>query len=435
MDYNNPNYAYPTDFRPARTEIDGEEITPENAIWDQDTQEGALQPDQYLPWNEQQLRHHSGFGLPFDSSSSSSSSRTTLPNPQQSHPLRYQPYQIPPNSHTLPHVPQSHSLNQPDPFPHFDLADPSFLLPDSEGTLKEWQEDKDTDRRDSNSSTQHSGHSGGSRENSDPTSIRSLATAATTANTHGAKRHINEGLPAFVGNGAEAVESEQSGAPKKVVKKADKSCRKCRYEQIFPPHAKVFLTRLTGTSCNFRDRRVRCDRIFPVCDRCRKRRETCAYVDNVNVDEFEEGGDAQKVVELQSKVAALEKQLKTMGSNPSPADESSSSAISPPERRSQYGRSGAIDGSPNSGTSSNVSGRNPSRTPPSNLDANSSSIASGIGDIYTNQLRFKPDEMDNLTSYLMGRTVSFANLGHSNPNWRLGEPAVIKQLTIHLMEG
>jgi hypothetical protein len=35
----------------------------------------------------------------------------------------------------------------------------------------------------------------------------------------------------------------------------------------------------------------------------------------------------------------------------------------------------------------------------------------------------------------MGMGVSYANLGHSNPNWKLGEPAVMKQLTIHLIEG
>ena len=432
MDYNNPNYGYPTEFRPPppATFQDGgeEEITPENAMWDQDTRDGTLQQDQYLPWNQQQQQQQhleqpqTAFGVSFDSPSSSS--RTTRPNPLQSHSLRYEPYQIPSNSHTLPHVP--HSLNQPDPFPQFDLADPSFLLPASDGTLKDWQGARDADRRDSNSSTQHSRESGeGSRKNSDPV----VGSTATTSNPHGAKRQINEGLPTFVGYGGEAGATEQSGVSKKVVKKADKSCRKCRYGQSFSPQKPSTTRESDRYFCYYRDRRVRCDRIFPVCDRCRKRRETCAYVDNVNVDEFEEGGDAQKVVDLQSKVAALEKQLKTMGSNPSPADESSSSAISPTERRK-------IDGSPSSGnSSSNASGSNPSRTPPGNVEGTSSSIVSGIGDIYTNQLRFKPDEMENLTSYLMGRSISFANLGHSNPNWRLGEPAVIKQLTIHLMDG
>jgi hypothetical protein len=35
----------------------------------------------------------------------------------------------------------------------------------------------------------------------------------------------------------------------------------------------------------------------------------------------------------------------------------------------------------------------------------------------------------------MGMGSSFTNLGHTNPNWRLGETEVMKQLTIHLMEG
>ncbi|GAA5899686.1 uncharacterized protein JCM6883_005956 [Sporobolomyces salmoneus] len=357
-------------------------------------------PDQYLPedgtWNQQQ-----------EPSQWNSSSRTEH---QPHRPKRYEPYQISNSSHPHPH--HAHlptSSEQPIPFPDFDLSNPSsFLLPDQQGSLPSWQNNQsiDTERRESDST--RSGVSGGGGEHDD-------LPVASSSNFNLQKAY--DSLPSFgLGdprtttqqNGKEA-EGEKAG-DKKLVKKADKSCRKCR------------------------DRRVRCDRVYPVCDRCRKRREVCNYVDTVNVDEFEEGGDAQKVVELQSKVAALERQLKASTSSnttapPSTERRPSLNRDNPASHRSGSGTSGS--GS-RSGSGSG-SGSNPSRTPPTPSEIGPSSIINGIGEIYSNQLRFKQDETVHLISHLMGMH-SIPNLGHTNPNWRLGETEVMKQLTIHLLD-
>lgn len=59
------------------------------------------------------------------------------------------------------------------------------------------------------------------------------------------------------GQGSESAESPGAGGnnanQSKVVQKADRSCKKCR------------------------ERRVRCDRQYPACARCTKRREQCSY--------------------------------------------------------------------------------------------------------------------------------------------------------------
>ncbi|GAA6008707.1 hypothetical protein JCM11491_003406 [Sporobolomyces phaffii] len=102
--------------------------------------------------------------------------------------------------------------------------------------------------------------------------------------------------PTTFGHGTESAESP--GGPRdtnanggKIVQKADRSCKKCR------------------------ERRVRCDRHFPKCERCLKRREECSYGTGVFIETVEEGSDAAKIAELESKVAALETQLKTASSN------------------------------------------------------------------------------------------------------------------------
>ncbi|GAA5924303.1 Zn(II)2Cys6 transcription factor domain-containing protein [Sporobolomyces koalae] len=84
----------------------------------------------------------------------------------------------------------------------------------------------------------------------------------------------------------------------KVIQKADRSCKKCR------------------------ERRVRCDRQYPACARCKKRREDCSYGTGVFVETVEEGSDTAKIAELESKVAHLETQLKNASipySKPLPA--------------------------------------------------------------------------------------------------------------------
>ncbi|GAA5960348.1 hypothetical protein JCM3765_007480 [Sporobolomyces pararoseus] len=81
-------------------------------------------------------------------------------------------------------------------------------------------------------------------------------------------------------------QQQQQAAQNKIVQKADRSCKKCR------------------------ERRVRCDRQYPACARCTKRREQCSYGTGVFVETVEEGSDAAKIAELESKVASLESQLK-----------------------------------------------------------------------------------------------------------------------------
>ncbi|GAA5981724.1 hypothetical protein JCM5350_000469 [Sporobolomyces pararoseus] len=313
----------------------------------------------------------------------------------QSHSIRYEPYQIPHhNSHHHSHSSLLPNLQNPPPLPDFDPSSSSFLLP-PEHSPPDWRSNLAPTQNNFNPI-----HVGASGDNSDLSAV-GTSSSVLSQQPFAASLGLELPLPS-----TSTIENEKL-VDKKLVKKADKSCRKCR------------------------DRRVRCDRVYPICDRCRKRRETCTYVDTVNVDEFEEGGDAQKVVELQSKVAALERQLKATSVT------TQSTNVGPPPQHANERRSDpSLDSSSSNRSRSHRSGSgsDPSRTPPTPSEAGSSAVISGIGEIYANQLRFKHDEALHLISYLMGMGSSLTNLGHTNVNWRLGETEVTKQLTIHLMD-
>ncbi|GAA6017493.1 hypothetical protein JCM11491_006842 [Sporobolomyces phaffii] len=390
MSYNNNFGGYPTDWLNAPH---GHPLGPDDG-----TRNGAAaarSASGLVDWSQEQyLPEVWGQATP---QPPGSSSRSIPSDHRPPRPLRYEPYQIPHHAPPVAHLNPSSSAIGPSQFQHFDLSSSAFLHHPS--TLADWQGSLEQSRRDSDST-----RSPTSRENSDP--------KAATPAVFGHQHQQPASPPDFDAEDSQADNAEpatRGTGDKKLVKKADKSCRKCR------------------------DRRVRCDRVYPVCDRCRKRRENCSWADTVTWNEYEEGGDAQKVIELQSKVAALERQLKASGSNalpPFPA--SQQNALPAPEKRPNQGQGSPSSG--RSGSNTSATGSNPSRVPPTPPDTSSYSIVSSIGEIYSGQLRFKQDETTHLISYLMGMGVSFADLGHSNPNWRLGEPEIMRQLTIHLME-
>ncbi|GAA5872131.1 hypothetical protein JCM1840_006327 [Sporobolomyces johnsonii] len=342
---------------------------------------------------------------------------TSAASPSES--LRYTPYPFPPHSAFPPSDPSS-SSSAFQPFadtspqqdgvslPMLDLAGNRHLQGDGAdvGAGR-----ADLAGRMAAESTQKGGSP--SEREAEGGSGQLLSAAASVPMSHGTKRkgsnESSDGGPDDASSGNRSRNGSGSGGAgagagaggRKIVQKADKSCRKCR------------------------DRRVRCDRTYPTCDRCRKRRETCSYVDNVNVEEIEEGGDAQKVAQLQSKVASLERQLKAINiTSPKTPSSTNTRRVSPPTTRPSAD-------SRSSGTSSGASSR-PSWTPPSGADA-SGPVWSSIHDVYSNQLKISPEEADTLGQFLRD-SASRADLGRGSLNWRLGEPTVLRILTCHLLD-
>ncbi|KAK4052634.1 hypothetical protein OIO90_004262 [Microbotryomycetes sp. JL221] len=58
------------------------------------------------------------------------------------------------------------------------------------------------------------------------------------------------------------------------------------------------------------DRRVKCDRGFPMCERCVKRREQCRYPDHAHFEAKQEQTIDPRVRELEAKLATVQQQLK-----------------------------------------------------------------------------------------------------------------------------
>lgn len=180
---------------------------------------GDWSHEQLLPeaWDPQRVEQ------PLDSFPPNSPSATV--DSRSSRALRYEPYHVPPNPHALPH--RGHVLPVPpsNAFTDFDLSNPAFLISANPGTLHDWRGDTEPARRDSDST-----RSAASRENSDPTAL--IATSS--------KRQNYDSLPTL-DPGEHVGETVDDGSgrqvDKKVVKKADKSCRKCRYVSaaIVPP--------------------------------------------------------------------------------------------------------------------------------------------------------------------------------------------------------
>ncbi|GAA5979583.1 hypothetical protein JCM11641_007877 [Rhodosporidiobolus odoratus] len=203
--------------------------------------------------------------------------------------------------------------------------------------------------------------------------------------------------------GGEGVEN--SGEGTKLVQRADKSCKKCR------------------------ERRVRCDRQWPTCERCRKRREACEWTEATNVDEMEEGGDAEQINHLTAKVAALERQLKTASNS---ARGAKHSAPPHPALPSASARAGAAVLSPSP----------TAYTPPSNAtyDGNLSSdihpagIPTSVHSIWASRMNLSKAEGDALALYLSQRSIATADTGRASVTWRLGEHGMAIALTEHLLD-
>ncbi|GAA6013193.1 hypothetical protein JCM8202_003054 [Rhodotorula sphaerocarpa] len=119
-----------------------------------------------------------------------------------------------------------------------------------------------------------------------------LHAAAGGADTSEAALLALDAAAAAAANGGGGAGKEPP-VPPKVVQKADRSCKKCR------------------------ERRVRCGREFPACARCKKRRDACSYGEGVFVEESVEGSDQQRITDLETKIAALQQQLRTATSSTS----------------------------------------------------------------------------------------------------------------------
>ncbi|GEM12030.1 C6 transcription factor [Rhodotorula toruloides] len=91
--------------------------------------------------------------------------------------------------------------------------------------------------------------------------------------------------------------SASGTAPPSIVKKADRSCKKCR------------------------------ERRYPTCHRCKKRRDACLYGEGVFVEEVVEGSDQQRIAELESKISSLQNQIKSTGSSIPSRSSSNSTAV------------------------------------------------------------------------------------------------------------
>ncbi|GEM10786.1 proteophosphoglycan ppg4 [Rhodotorula toruloides] len=197
--------------------------------------------------------------------------------------------------------------------------------------------------------------------------------------------------PSTTGAGRISVrEAERvAGEGKKIVQKADKSCKKCR------------------------ERRVRCDRVWPICSRCKKRRETCEWTEVTNVDDIEEGGDAERIAELQAKVASLVRQLKAANVS----IKSTSSRPVPPVSSSRSQPS--LEASP---SESNKSG-------PAALGAGFESVQALVQELWSTRLQLKDAEGEVLIQFLARHTTAVLDLGRANVNWRLGEPILARSLT------
>ncbi|GAA5848732.1 hypothetical protein JCM8547_004611 [Rhodosporidiobolus lusitaniae] len=140
---------------------------------------------------------------------------------------------------------------------------------------------------------------------SGPEAITDLANMSAMYHTSVERGDASGGGDVTAGQGGE------EGAPK-ISKRADRSCKTCR------------------------TRRVRCSREYPVCSRCKKRRDDCNYGEGVYVEETVEGSDQAKISELEGKVASLELQLRS--TNASTASRPATSSSAPPPAETTFSR-------------------------------------------------------------------------------------------------
>ncbi|GAA5914825.1 hypothetical protein JCM6882_007284 [Rhodosporidiobolus microsporus] len=220
---------------------------------------------------------------------------------------------------------------------------------------------------------------------------------------------IGEGRPGGNGrtdSGESGTAAVSSAVPKKIVQRADKSCKKCR------------------------ERRVRCDRLWPTCERCKKRRETCEWADATRVEEIEEGGDAERIADLTAKVAQLERQLKnTSTSSSSAAPSSASHPFTAPLTSGPPTASSSHAAPPFPVASSLAGGTTTTQT-----DNSGASIASAIRFVWDQKIRLTSHEDATLKAFLTHHSVANAEVGRGSVTWRLGEEGMAVALTRHLLD-
>ncbi|GAA6030790.1 hypothetical protein JCM8097_008877 [Rhodosporidiobolus ruineniae] len=329
---------------------------------------------------------------------------------------------------------QTHSLDfQPPPFPH--SSDSGF----ASFAQQPPPADNDDPRRDSLDSGTGSAAFYPTRKHSRTESEPDEGSDSGAMGRQGAARqaggrappsrkgseHSGSGSNSGSGSGSGSVSGARPTTAtddKKIVQRADKSCKKCR------------------------ERRVRCDRRWPTCDRCKKRRETCEWAPATQVSEVEEGSDQERIADLTAKVAQLERQLKgNVGSSTAAfgaGQQSTGSGqpqggpsinLSPPTFAAPtFPFSSAQSSSGLSFQPYSSSSYNPQST--SISDTSPSSITATVQYIYERRLSLTSQESDVLVSYLMTHSASNAHVARSGLSSRLGEKGMVISLTQHLLD-
>ncbi|GAA5940888.1 Zn(II)2Cys6 transcription factor domain-containing protein [Sporobolomyces koalae] len=187
-------------------------------------------------------------------------------------------------------------------------------------------------------------------------------------------------------------------------------------DDVLPKHigSDAELVKISGKSCaSCRNRKVKCDRRYPQCARCVKRRETCDYGDDVSL--------------------ALRPLLNMHRSK---NQESSDSASSSPRASVPIGQNSLVNHSrvstaalalpyPPRGTGD----RSPERSLRTVSDFRHQ-LARQSG----REEESKPTESRTGLQQLWDRFLLQSNLGESSSDWRLALPTMASSLTLHLLD-
>ncbi|GAA5886126.1 hypothetical protein JCM6882_004273 [Rhodosporidiobolus microsporus] len=180
------------------------------------------------------------------------------------------------------------------------------------------------------------------------------------------------------------------------------------------------LVKVTAKSCsNCRTRKVKCDRRYPDCSRCVKRKETCDYGDDVSIALRPTWVLATESSDDSSPSATV---------HPSPAAVRPPYQPAPPALRPPY--AGSAYPYP------------PPRAPPAEAVHEQSRSFRSVSNMQHHQALTKTrrtDEDENGAprenfSRLWETFLSASNLGASSSDWRLAVPTMASSLTVHLID-
>ncbi|SCV69206.1 BQ2448_2226 [Microbotryum intermedium] len=166
-------------------------------------------------------------------------------------------------------------------------------------------------------------------------------------------------------------------------------------------------------TCNrCRERRVRCDRAFPICGRCLKRREGCSYPDQTSARKRDDPEELDRVAALEAAVATVEQELEAQRHDNRPDTKQT-----PSEASSASSRTFPTPAPP---------------VPPDdrNREASLELVTSIHSALHPN---LSLEESCALLKFLVEERLGLANIGPFSIEHRLGLPSAAKALTISLM--